>query len=240
MAEYPEKNVVHGAGMMASAMNGLSNAGAAIFAAGVSNSKETRIEEYEREKKTLYWFMENNKDKTLIYFSSYAAEQGGSPYAIHKREIEKTIRKKVKDYIIVRLPQVAGRTNNSSTLLKFLIHSACKKQRITLQRYSYRNLIDVCDVARVVGCFLDKGIKREIIPVGPIRPISIFDIVEKVEQIIQRKIKFEIVDCGDYQCADLARAKEILTKQDPIFAEGYQYLVMKKYIPVLLRDENEN
>ena len=38
-----------------------------FFVSGVSNSSETRLEEFEREKKLLF---EQNKDICLVYFSS--------------------------------------------------------------------------------------------------------------------------------------------------------------------------
>ena len=62
-----------------------------LFASGVSNSKEFRIEEFDREKKLLSNTIKKHPNKTLIYFSTcafYDKYFSESLYLNHKKDIE--------------------------------------------------------------------------------------------------------------------------------------------------------
>ena len=70
-----------------------------FFASGVSNSSETRWEEFDREKKLLF---EQDKDICLLYFSSIAIDikekYDNSKYLKHKKEMEDLIKSNFKNY----------------------------------------------------------------------------------------------------------------------------------------------
>jgi hypothetical protein len=114
-----------------------------IFASGVSNSSETRFSEFEREKKLLHNIVKNNPNQTLIYFSTCAFYDNyfdESLYLRHKRDIENWIKKNVKKFHILRIPQIIGSKNNNQ-LLGFLNFKIKNKQKFTLFDIE-RNIID--------------------------------------------------------------------------------------------------
>jgi len=226
------KLVVHGGGMMASAIRSAEGVIGAVFAAGVSNSGEIDRLEYAREQSCLETFINNNSNKKIIYFSSYIARDGTSRYARHKRQMELTIAEKANDFLVLRLPQVVGRTTNR-TLISYFVDAAKKREKITIQRNAFRSLVDVTDVGRIISLFNQKNVTREVIAVGPLKPLRVLHIIENIESILQVKIDFTLIDGGDRQTGDLSRALELLEHNDPLFDEGYQYSVLKKYVPTL-------
>jgi nucleoside-diphosphate-sugar epimerase len=91
-----------------------------IFASGVSNSSNIDPKEFIREKTLLKSFL--TERKKIVYFSTCSIEDPSlenSPYILHKLEMEELV-KGVNDYLIFRLPQLAGKTDNPNTLLNFL------------------------------------------------------------------------------------------------------------------------
>ena len=227
-----DRLIVHGRGMMASAIRLTEGLTGAVFAAGVSDSGEIDCREYIRERNNLRKFIESNSDSKVIYFSSYIAKDGTSRYAQHKREMESVIAETANDFLVLRLPQVVGETTNR-TLISYFVNAAKTRDKITIQKNAYRSLVDVTDVGRILSVFIGKNVSREVIAVGPHKPLWILDIVENIESILQLSIDFTLVDGGDRQAGDLSRALELLERNDPLFNEAYQYSVLKEYVPKL-------
>ena len=227
-----DRLIVHGRGMMASAIRVTEGLTGAVFAAGISNSGEIDCREYIREYNDLRSFIESNSDKKIIYFSSYVAKDGTSRYAQHKRQMEALIAENANDFLVLRLPQVVGKTTNR-TLISYFVHAAKTREKIAIQKNAYRSLVDVTDVGRILSLFIGKNVTREIIAVGPLKSLWILDIIENIESILRLKIDFTLVDGGERQSADLSRALELLGRNDPLFDEAYQCSVLREYVPKL-------
>lgn len=86
------------------------------FASGVSNSRETRRAEYEREKKLL---LAQDKHRHLVYFSSFAIFYSDTLYAQHKRRMETLIKKRFRHYTIIRIGNISW-GKNPHTLINFI------------------------------------------------------------------------------------------------------------------------
>jgi hypothetical protein len=85
------------------------------FCSGVSNSRETRESEYQREKDLL---LKQDKYKRLVYFSSLCVFYNDNRYTTHKKEMEQLVKENFKNYTIMRLGNIAWGTN-PNTLLNF-------------------------------------------------------------------------------------------------------------------------
>ena len=97
-----------------------------IFASGVSNSKNTNPEAYQREFNLLKQQLEMNKGKTLVYFSTTSIDdpaENDSSYVAHKLSMEKFIASSDVSYVIFRVSNLAGRSANKNTVLNFFIHN---------------------------------------------------------------------------------------------------------------------
>src|SRR4051812_10768662 len=144
--------MIIGNGLLAQAFAPLfrDDADVMVFASGVSNSRETRAEEFARERELLEEALA--LDKFTVYFSTcsvHDAEQAASPYVIHKRELEQMVRERATLSTIFRLPQVVGATPNPFTLTNYLFEQISTGKPFHVWLNARRNLIDVADVARI-------------------------------------------------------------------------------------------
>lgn len=84
-----------------------------FFAAGVSNSAETREDEFMREI-DLAW--EQPQSGHLVYFSSLCVFYADTPYARHKRVMERLIRGRHRNRTIIRLGNITWGTNKHTLI----------------------------------------------------------------------------------------------------------------------------
>lgn len=106
------------------------------FASGVSNSRETREEEYQREIDLL---MKQDKWRHIVYFSSLAVFYTDTRYAQHKRMMEKLIKKNFGHYTIMRIGNITWGTN-PHTIINFFREKVKKNEPIEI-RDTYRYII---------------------------------------------------------------------------------------------------
>lgn len=85
------------------------------FASGVSNSKETNENEYEREISLL---LSQPWGKKIVYFSSLCIFYSNSRYAKHKRIMEDLVRQ-YPDYCIVRIGTITWGKNSNLLINNF-------------------------------------------------------------------------------------------------------------------------
>lgn len=111
--------------------------GFVFFAAGVSNSGETRESEYKREKDLL---MKQDKNKYLVYFGSLCIFYSNNRYSQHKKQMEKLVRNNFKHYTIVRLGNITW-GKNPYTLINYF-RNAAKKGKIVEVWDTYRYLVN--------------------------------------------------------------------------------------------------
>lgn len=122
-----------------------------IFASGVSNSKETKESNFKREIDLLSLF--KSADQQLVYFSTcsiYDKSLLNSKYINHKLHIENYITNNFKNYIIFRLPNVIGHTNNNNTSFNYFRNKIINREEILIQKNAIRYIIDVEDLPRLL------------------------------------------------------------------------------------------
>lgn len=107
------------------------------FASGVSNSKETRESEYQREA-LLLAIQERNKH--LVYFSSLSIFYSDSRYARHKREMETFVKLNFNPYTIVRMGNIAW-GKNPNTLINFIQNKIRRREKFEIQDV-YRYVVE--------------------------------------------------------------------------------------------------
>jgi nucleoside-diphosphate-sugar epimerase len=108
------------------------------FAAGVSNSGETRASEYKREEDLL---MGQDKNKHLVYFGSLAIFYNPhTRYVRHKRHMEDLIRTHFKHYTIVRMGNITW-GKNPHTLINYFRNLAKKGEKLAIWD-TYRYLVN--------------------------------------------------------------------------------------------------
>ena len=93
-----------------------------IYAAGISHSKTKSKKNLNRELSLFKIFFKKNFLKKVIYISTADVTNNilnKSLYVKNKIQIEKLIKKKFKNYIILRLPQIIGKSKNKNTLINY-------------------------------------------------------------------------------------------------------------------------
>lgn len=169
-----------------------------IFASGVSNSRETRAEEFLRERKMLSEALD--QDKFTVYFSTCSVhdpELSASPYVHHKIELENMVRERAGLSTIFRLPQVVGSTPNPFTLTNYLYHQIKTGKPFQVWLNARRNLIDVAEVAGIAS-HLIKGHRSDNLTTNIACPFStpVIDLVAIFEQLLDKRANCESVNAG--------------------------------------------
>jgi hypothetical protein len=100
-----------------------------FFASGVSNSQETREEEYKREENLL---MGQEHLCHIVYFSSLAIFYSDTRYTKHKLKMEKLIKSFFKTYTIIRLGNIDWGIN-PHTLINFIRNKTKSNESFEIQ-----------------------------------------------------------------------------------------------------------
>lgn len=129
--------MIIGNGDLATALKKVDKPNLLFFASGVSNSKETRRNEYHREENLL---LKQDRKQHIVYFSSLAVFESNTPYIQHKRRMEHNIKKNFKVNTIVRIGNISW-GKNPHTLINFIRNKIKHKQVFDIQDV-YRYIID--------------------------------------------------------------------------------------------------
>jgi nucleoside-diphosphate-sugar epimerase len=107
------------------------------FVSGVSNSGEMRASEYQREVSLL---LRQDTSLHIVYVSSLCVFYSDTPYARHKRMMEKLIKQTFKRHTIIRIGNITW-GDNPHTLLNFLRKKIRNKEPFEI-RDVYRYIVD--------------------------------------------------------------------------------------------------
>jgi len=108
-----------------------------FFASGVSNSREERESEYQREKDLL---LKQDKDKHLVYFGTLSIFYNHGRYQDHKLEMENLVKENFKSYTIIRLGNITWGTN-PHTIINYFKRQKAIGQPFEVQDV-YRYIVD--------------------------------------------------------------------------------------------------
>lgn len=202
-----------------------------IFASGVSNSQERDSTAFERELALLY--KQKYPSKKLIYFSSisiYDSELTFTEYIKHKLKIEDIISKEFSKYIIFRLPQLVGKTDNPNTLCNFLYNKIIADEIITVFENACRYLMDVNDVVKLLSPMINSGhFDNSIIDVNFNNKITINELLDIFEIAVKKKTsRLGVSKGGCYNTVNDKFISQIASYID-LNLKDYNFHVVKKY-----------
>lgn len=202
-----------------------------IFASGVSNSLETRPEEFAREAALLRTLVDGDV-KRLVYFGSCGAtapESELTPYMRHKRAMESLVLA-APHGLVLRLPQVVGHTGNSHTLTNFLRNHIVSGERFTVWARAERNLIDIDDIVRV-GSWLATELpsKATAVSIAATHSLPMPRIVGIFERVLGRTANCTYVEQGAPMAIDTRMIESLAPRLGVDLGEGYIERVIDKY-----------
>lgn len=191
--------MIVGRGLLASAFDAqaIEASRATLFASGVSNSSETNPAAYARERDLLAEHLSSARG-TFVYFSTCSIEdpdRSNDDYARHKARMERMVMDHGGGYLILRLPQVVGRTGNPRTLTNFLADRLRRSEAIPVWSGAIRCLIDVEHVATLTMSLLADTMPHRLVDtLAPPEVITMRELVDTMEIVMGIEARREIVE----------------------------------------------
>lgn len=225
--------MIVGNGLLARSFHGISEAiaNATIFASGVSNSQETHAMEFEREGNLLRAHLLKVRS-IFVYFSTCSIadpDRSQTDYIKHKLAMESLVRKHPR-YLIFRLPQVVGKTENPHTLTNFLARKIRLDETFTVWATAQRNLIDVEHVAQIIREIIYRNRDfNQIMDLASPESVSMLTLVNLMESILRRTARYQIADKGGESTPNSELALRIGRYLGIDFSPGYTERILRKY-----------
>jgi len=161
-----------------------------IYAAGISNSLEINKKNLEREILKFKNFTKKNKRK-LIYISTYSVNdysRNKKLYVKNKIKIEKIIEEDSDEYLVIRLPEIIGKTKNLHTLSNFFYNNIINNKPFKVFKNSRRNLLDIDDaIKNCIKIIRKNKNKNKIINLLNKKFNTPMQIVTNLEKILRKK-----------------------------------------------------
>lgn len=204
-----------------------------IYAAGVSNSNCADAHEFARERQRLKKALSQvGHDVTFVYFGTCSVADPTAretPYVQHKLAMEQLVSEHPR-HLILRLPQVAGKTPNPHTLLNYLYARISRSESFSLWRNAKRNIIDVDDIAAIAYHLLaDVSLQNVTLNIANSTSYPMIDIVHAMERIVGKQAIYEIVERGSEYPIDIGKILPILNKASIKFDDNYLDRTIGKY-----------
>lgn len=228
--------MIVGRGLIASLFTAHDRENTIFFASGVSNSLETRIEEFLREENLIKNTITENSDKIFVYFSTcsiYDSSKTGSDYVLHKLKMEQLIKKSCNQFLILRVSNAVGKGGNPNLLMNYIVKAVKNDETINVHTKATRNLIDVDDIRNVTFDLLKNQSLNKIINVAYLKNYSIIEILEIVEKFYDKKIKSNLLKSGSGYDINIPDIESYFNENNLIDKETYLLGILKKYYAVM-------
>jgi len=202
-----------------------------FFASGVSNSLETRPEEFLREENMLRNAINENSEKIFVYFSTcsiYDSSKTGSDYVLHKLKMEQIIKKFCESFLILRVSNAVGNGGNPNLLMNYLVRSVRNTERINVHTKATRNLIDADDIRGITFSML-QGNLNKIVNVAYPENYTIIEILEIVERFYETKLELNLVKSGSGYDIDVSHIEYYFRSNGLTNKESYLCNILEKY-----------
>ncbi|MDF2833472.1 NAD-dependent epimerase/dehydratase family protein [Chryseobacterium indoltheticum] len=224
--------MIVGNGLIASLFVDNDDENVIFFASGVSNSLETRVEEFLREENLIKNTISENTDKVFVYFSTcsiYDSSKTGSDYVLHKQKMEQLIKKSCPQFLILRVSNAVGKGGNPNLLMNYIVKAVKNDETINVHTQATRNLIDVDDIRNVTFDLLKQQSLNKIINVAYSKNYSILEILEIVEKFYNKKVNINLLKSGSGYDINIPEIEQYFIETNQAGKEIYLYNILQKY-----------
>ncbi|MBW8521831.1 sugar nucleotide-binding protein [Chryseobacterium chendengshani] len=224
--------MIVGRGLIASLFTDCDKEDTIFFASGVSNSLETKTEEFLREENLIRKIIAQHSDKIFVYFSTcsvYDSSKTGSFYLLHKLKMEQIIKNTIDKFLILRVSNAVGKGGNPNLLMNYIVNAVKNNETINVHTKATRNLIDAEDVKNITFDLLQKNELNKIINVAYTQNYSIIEILETVENFYSIKPQINLIRSGAGYDIRVAEIEEYFQKNNMISKDIYIQKILKKY-----------
>lgn len=224
--------MIIGNGLIASLFTNNDRENTIFFASGVSNSLETKPEEFLREENLIKNTIAENEEKIFVYFSTcsiYDSSKTGSDYVLHKLKMEQLIKKLCPKFLILRVSNAVGNGGNPNLLMNYLIRAVKSNETINVHTKATRNLIDVDDIRNITLEILEKQSLNKIVNVAYIQNYSIIELMEIIERHYNRSIKTNFIKDGSGYEISIPDIENYYIKNKKNSKKKYLIDILRKY-----------
>ena len=205
-----------------------------IFAAGISDSKTNSKYKLKREIRIFKKFTNKNYLENIVYISTADINNNLKKkdlYVKNKIIIENLIKKRFKNYIILRLPQIIGNSKNKKTLINYFFQSIKKGKKILVYNNVRRNVLDIDDVIKVLKIIIfDKKMKRKTITLANKHSFQPLDLIKILEKKLNKKANIKFAKKVKQRWQINNNTSAILFKKAKVsFDKNYLYKKINKY-----------
>ena len=223
--------MIIGNGLIAEGFRKFKHSNFIILAAGVSNSLETRLGEFEREKDLVLETLKQYPNKKVIYFSTVLIDSIDNPYYTHKREIEKLIASNSREWVIFRVPQLVSGRGNSNNLIQYLKDKIVQGDEFVVYEGVMRSLLDIEDLVKFVKLSVNK-ISRGIVNISGVEILKVINICELLALTLNKPLRILIKE--QYENSEWTELNDIGIESSikvlDIKSKGYTKNLINKYI----------
>lgn len=203
-----------------------------FFASGVSNSLETRVEEFLREENLIKKTIAENPEKIFVYFSTcsiYDSSKTGSDYVLHKLKMEQLIKNNHNQFLILRVSNAVGKGGNPNLLMNYLVRSIKNNETINVHTKATRNLIDAADVKQITFDLIEKNDFNKIVNLAYMQNYSIIEILEIIENFYNIKLDLNLIKNGSGYDINIPDIEDYFRINNLTNKESYLYKILEKY-----------
>lgn len=203
-----------------------------FFASGVSNSLETRAEEFSREENMVKKAIVENPDKIFLYFSTcsiYDSSKVDSNYVLHKIKMEQVIKNNCERFLILRVSNAVGRGGNPNLLMNYLVRSVRNNEMINVHTKATRNLIDADDIKKITFSLLERQTLNTIINLAYPKNYTIIEILEIIERFYNTKLELNLIKSGSGYDIDVPDVEYHFAENNLTNKDSYLCNILQKY-----------
>ncbi|QOY62380.1 hypothetical protein INQ40_10825 [Lysobacter sp. H21R4] len=227
--------MIVGAGLLAEAFRPRygSDPTVTIHASGVSNSSETSVLAFAREREALSTGLAAATGR-FVYFSSCVVglqAVAPSPYVAHKARMEALVLASPHG-VVFRLPQVVGRTGNPNTLTNYLASHIREGLPFTIYSGAQRNLVDVDDIVAIVPELLADPLSvARVTSIAARYPVAVPKLVSLLEDILEKAAHARVIPRDEAFNVDSTTALAVADRLGLGLDGGDEYArkVLQKY-----------
>ena len=165
-----------------------------IFASGVSNSKETKQSEFEREFNLVKKHISSKK--LFVYFSTTSVlffNKEKNPYVAHKLKIENFIKANSQNYLILRVSNLIGSRGNNTNIVNYLFNCINNNISFKLWENTTRNILGINDFKTIfLDIISDKTLRNQTLDIQNLKEITILEMTSQIERFLNKKANYSI------------------------------------------------
>ncbi len=224
--------MIVGRGLIASLFKGCDRENTIFFASGVSNSLETRPEEFNREENLIKQTIAENQNKIFVYFSTcsiYDSSKSNSNYVLHKLKMEQIIKNSCEKYLILRVSNAVGKGGNPNLLMNYIVNAVKNNETINVHTKATRNLIDTDDIRKITFDLIDNQNFNNIINLAYIKNYSIIEILEIIERFYSKRVDINLIKSGSGYDIHIPDVEHYFVKNNLTDKELYLFSILEKY-----------